>query len=103
MMPRKVFLKLKTGLLLKKDDAYMFESSMRGMTRQVSKMKLESLVVGRDGKGYSRDEWFLSNTFWRDNQQNLLVADNQTIKYIEGDNKLKSYLSMCAWGEKSQV
>lgn len=103
MMPRTVFLKLKIGLLLKKKDAYMFESSMRGLTRQVSRMRLESLVVGRDGKGYAKDEWFMSNTFWRDKQQNLLVADNQTIKYIEGDNKLKSNLSICAWGDKSKV
>ena len=81
-----------------KFDAYRFESGKRGLTAQVLGMGKAVLVVGRDGVAYDRENWHLSNTFWRRNQENLLVADNQTRSYESSDPELRAAYSAIAWG-----
>ena len=41
----------------------------------------------------------MSNTFWQSNQENLLVADNQTETYRAADPAGRAELSHYAWGE----
>lgn len=41
------------------------------------------IVVGKDGEGYDKKEWRKSRTFRQSEQENLLVADNQTRDYQE--------------------
>ena len=53
---------------------------------------------GSDGKAYDRHAWHLSNTFWRRNQENLLVADNQTRLYERSRPELQAVYSAIAWG-----
>jgi hypothetical protein len=48
------------------------------MTRQVQSRGLQTLVVGRNGQGYSPDSWPRSDTFRQHGQANLLIGDNQT-------------------------
>ena len=64
--------------LTDKLDAFLFESGPNSMTRQVQSRGLQTLVVGRDGQGYSPDSWPRSNTFRQHGQANLLIGDNQT-------------------------
>jgi hypothetical protein len=64
-------------------------------------MGLQILVVGRDGRAYEKENWFRSNTFRTGDQENLLVADNQTTEYAKSKNCKKQYLSYCAWGNEA--
>ena len=98
MISRELMLDLKVGHMPTKDDAYRFESGKNGLTAQVGQRRLKVLVVGRDGRGYEEDEWPISNTFWQSQQENLLVSDNNTRQYAEGDAIRKKFLSRFAWG-----
>ena len=62
-------------------------------------MNLEVLLVGRDGRSYRKEEWSRSKTFRLDNQQNLLVADNQTRQYDQADLETRKHLTRLAWGK----
>jgi hypothetical protein len=61
------------------------------------------LVVGRDGKAYKKEDWNKSNTFWQDNQENLLISDNQTNKYSRAYSKERMALSLLAWGDTNKA
>lgn len=82
-----------------KEDAYKFESGKKGLTRQILRRGKKVLVVGKDGRGYEKEEWRESKTFRQSEQENLLVADNQTRDYQEGSPERRSYLSSITWGE----
>ena len=43
-----------------------------------------------------------SETFWQGEQDNLLVADNQTESYQRGDPGRRYALSTFAWGERAK-
>lgn len=86
------------GILLRKKHAHLFESGKEGLTRQVFRRKMKALVVGRDGKAYEWEKWPDSHTLWQGKQENLLVADNVTRKYSEGDLATRVTLSRRAWG-----
>ena len=75
---------LKCPALKAKLDAYRFESGRNGLTRQILGMGKRVIVVGKDGIGYEKEDWHKSRTFWQFEQENLLVADNQTRDYQEG-------------------
>jgi hypothetical protein len=79
-------------------EAYRFESGRRGMTERLKGLGLRVLVVGRDGNGYEPERWPASRTFWQSNQENLLVGDNQTAIYQNGNRQLRTVLSSYAWG-----
>jgi hypothetical protein len=68
------------------------------LTTQLTAQGLEVVVVGRDGRGYSANEWPNSKTFRSAEQGNLLVADNRTRQYADADEELKQYLRELAWG-----
>jgi hypothetical protein len=81
-----------------KMDAYMFESGKNGLTQQVFRKGMRVIVVGKDGTGYEKESWGESRTFWRANQENLLVADNQTRDFQNGTPERRRHLSTMAWG-----
>lgn len=89
---------LNVAPMRRKFDAYLFESGRHGLTRQILGMGKPVFVVGRDGNAYDMRDWHLSNTFWRGNQENLLVADNQTRKYEASDKQVRTLYSSFAWG-----
>jgi hypothetical protein len=95
---REMLLRVKMGKQRDKMDAYILESGRRSMTRQIEAMGLRAVVVGRDGCHYEHERWPESFTFWQCNQENLLVADNQTETYRNGDRELRTILSSFAWG-----
>ena len=59
-------------------DAYRFECGKDGLTRQILRQGLDVLIVGRDGNAYRVEDWCRSNILFQGEQENLLVADNQT-------------------------
>lgn len=101
MVSRDTMLKIRRGLLLTKMHAYRLESGKNSITRQIERMGLEAIVVGKDGVGYSKNEWDVSNTFWSQTQSNLLIADNQTRKYDAEDGEQRSRWERFAWGRST--
>ena len=101
MIPRDTMLRVKWRTVLTKFDAYRFESGKNSLTRQVMEMGLEVLVVGRDGKAYRKGDWAHSGTFWQADQQNLLIADNQTNLYRDGTPEMKTRFAEYAWSGTS--
>ena len=59
--------------------------------RLVEKMNLKVLVVDKNGNFFEKEKWFLSKTFRSYQQKNLMISDNQTIKFelTSFENKLK--------------
>jgi hypothetical protein len=101
MLDRSTFAALRMRRLARKMDAYLLESGRASFTGQVRSMGLRTLVVARDGAFYDHPEWSESRTFWQDDQQGLLVADNQTRSYANGSYDRRRLLSAFAWGPES--
>lgn len=97
MVARQVLQGLRTKPVLRKWDAYHFESGRHSMTQQVLQGGLSALVVGADGRGYEPRDWPDARTFWISRQENLLVSDNQTRAYDEGSDNLRERLAFHAW------
>lgn len=97
IVARENMLKIKHGSILTKMQAWMLESGRRGITRQVERMGLEPVVVGKDGKIYKKHEWDISNTFWRGQQDNLLISDNQTRNFEAASPEWRRRLELFAW------
>lgn len=98
MMSRAVMLRLWPRFTLTKRGAYLFENGKDGLTKQVLRSSLRPLVVGKDGNGYAKADWQRSNTFRNGNQENLIVADNQTRLYQGADAPTRLRLTTCTWG-----
>lgn len=101
MLRRETALRVRVPPIRRKFDAYLFESGKESLTMQVLAMGLRALVVTRDGTVYEKDDWCCSNTFWRGDQENLLVADNQTRNYAAADAAGRLAYSTYAWGAKA--
>jgi len=99
IIARTTMLKIRCGTILGKIQAYGFESGKNSITKQVERMGLRPLIVGKDGRGYDKHEWNVSNTFWRGTQHNLLVSDNQTRKYDTASPEWRQKFELFAWGE----
>lgn len=94
---------LSCPLLKEKMDAYTLESGRGGISRQIISMRKRLILVGKDGKFYDEKDWYKSNTFWQSNQENLLIADNQTRDYQYGTLERRRFLSTSAWGASIKI
>lgn len=99
MIARANMLKIRHGMILSKMQAWMLESGKNGITKQIEQAGLKPIVVGKDGRAYGKYEWKMSNTFWRGEQENLLIADNQTRKFDSANSDWKRSSELFAWGE----
>ena len=98
LIGRETMSSLRPRFTLTKRQAYRFESGRRSMTSQVLRMGKTVLVVGKDGVEYKIEKWAGSRTFWEYAQENLLVSDNQTRRYMSSDPCTQEVLNWCAWG-----
>lgn len=85
-----------TRIRTKRQAAY-FENGRNSISNQLRRGGLELLVAGRDGRAFRSPEWESSGTFWQENQQNLLVADNQTDRYEAASTAERAELFQQAW------
>ncbi len=97
LVRRDLLLESAPCLMFTKLDAYKFESARSGLSSRCKRSDGRLLVVGRDGNAYAEHEWATSNTFWQGDQENLLVADNQTMRYQAADLSTRAALSRIAW------
>jgi hypothetical protein len=68
------------------------------MTRQLDALGLRALVVDRAGDWFDRARWPASRTFWQGDQEGLIIADNRTLIYTNGQLERRAMLSRFAWG-----
>ncbi len=72
------------------------------MSRQIIKKGYQILVVDKFGQTYTSENWYESKTFWSFNQENLLISDNQTEKYMNEDDTKKKVYTLLAWKENDK-
>jgi len=102
MIRREIFPKLVWPRNPSRRDALKFESGRHSLTRQILRMNMDAVVVGRDGRYFRVSEWPASGTFRSNDQHNLLVGDNRTIEYATAEPDLRRELTMIAWGNTSR-
>jgi hypothetical protein len=98
MIARETLDALELPLIREKKDAYCVESGKASLTRQIRRLGLEPVVVDRTGKAWKKDDWPMSQTFRLGEEENLLVADNQTDHFLNADAERRAILSRFAWG-----
>ena len=100
MIDRDLFCNITKDLrIATKLDAFHFESGPKSITRQVLAQGKNTLLIGRNGRGYSPPFWPESDTFRQGMQKNLLVSDNQTRNYLAMPWKEKREFVIRTWGE----
>ena len=99
LMKRELFLSLERLPLKNKFMAYVLESGKKSITNQVLRKGLNVLIVDRNGNAWVKEQWAESAIFWRSNQVNLLIADNQTRLYDNADTLNKRKMTRLAWGK----
>jgi hypothetical protein len=98
MIKRDVSLEMGLERVHDKRSAYLLESGRMSITRQVQERGLRPVLVGRDGRIYDVDAWPASRTFRSGEQENLLIADNQTAAYAKSSARRRRRLSLDSWG-----
>jgi hypothetical protein len=89
---------LRLPVVRNKMDSHVLESGRESITAQLERIGLSSLVVDRTGTVHGPELWDRSRTLWHGEQEQLLVADNQTLCYTLGTFARRSLLSTLAWG-----
>lgn len=84
--------------ILDKSAAYSLEHGDDSLTVQSLRNGLQTLVIGRNGRGYEPYFWPISDTFRQGNQENLLIRDGQSESYEQADRHEKSRLFALSWG-----
>jgi hypothetical protein len=79
-----------------REHAMALEHGQDNITLRVMRQGLTALVVGRDGV-YMPPVWDRARTFRRDEQENLLIADNRTRQYADAAEPLREWLRNRAW------
>lgn len=97
MIERSRLLSLKISSFVTKRSVYRFEHGRRSLTKQILAQGLKPVVVDRSGNVYDISQWKLSSTFWTDEQENLIISDNRTLDYTQGDSRLRKKLENFAW------
>ena len=97
MIMRDTMLKIRRGMLLTKIQSHMLESGKYSITKQIEWMGLRPIVVDKNGEGYEKNKWGISNTFWQGTQANLLISDNQTRTYDVKDSDWKHKREIFTW------
>lgn len=101
MVERALMAELSPSSIADKRAAYLLESGHDSITRRVQRRGLRAVVVGRDGVAYDVERWPQSRTFRSGDQENLLVADNQTRDYQVASRWRRCQLARASWGRPS--
>ncbi len=87
--------------LRRKVQTHRLESGRNSLTAQIESRGRRPVIVDRQGRTYDREKWASSETFWQGDQRGLLIADNQTDYYQQGDARRRELLARYAWGERA--
>jgi hypothetical protein len=98
LLSRDLLLKIWPRRVLTKRGAYLFENGRNSLAKRVWKKGLDVLIVGKNGTAFKKEQWNRSATFRLGNQENLMIADNQTRQYDDADKETREHLTHVAWG-----
>src|ERR1044071_2973575 len=90
---RQVMLSVWPRMILTKRGAYLFENGRRSLTKRIVSLGLRPVVVDRNGGSHAKEAWPKSMTFRQGEQENLMIADNQTRQYAQSDTVKRRFLS----------
>jgi len=82
-----------------KKASYGFESGPNSLTARIRRSGRYTAVVGRNGVIYDQARWPRSKTFRLGNQNNMLVADNQTRTFDLLSKHERATYVMMTWGD----
>jgi hypothetical protein len=102
LVDRGLLRSLRTGRARTKWATYHLESGRRSITSQLIARGRPPLVVDRAGAVRSPQDWHAGDVFWQAEQQDLLVADNQTRSYTAATAAQRAVLSAHAWGPRAR-
>lgn len=97
---RPFILSLIFNLNSKKIRSFCFEHGSNSFSQQLLKCGYKILVIDKFGNGLQVNDWAHSNTYHNGLQENLLVQDNQTLKYHVSNSENKNKLKYGTWGIK---
>ncbi len=96
---REVFLSYPNHIYKTKKKCYEFESGINSITNFFLEKKFAVKFIDKNCQIFDKENCKLSNVFWKQNQENLLVSDNQTRLYNDASLKEKQFYSKIAWGQ----
>ena len=100
LIDREVFLQASGAFrFASKQESFRFESGPESLSVTLRRQMLSTLIVGRDGRGFSPEFWPLSRTFRLGDQSNLLLGDNQTRLFEDMTWAEKREASIRTWGQ----
>jgi len=102
LIDRALLRSLRTGRTVTKLDAYQLESGRRSITAQLRARGLAPVVVDRTGTAREPDAWHSADVFAQSDQEDLIVADNQTRLYAAATTRQREVLSAFAWGPRAR-
>ena len=103
MINRHALLEMGLEQAVDKHATYLLESGRRSITRRIQERGMRTVVVGRNGRAYDVEEWPASRTFRSGEQENLLVADNQTQDYQLSSARRRRRLAWDSWGSAGRL
>ena len=77
---------------------YLSELGKRGVTQKIMRLGWQPYVVGANGMVYPKEQWPASHTFRSGNQENLLIGDNHTVQYQQGEPEKRQWLTGLTYG-----
>lgn len=98
LVDRELFRSLRWGRLGSKQSTHRLESGRGSVTAQLRGRGRAAVVVDRHGVVRHEREWDAGDVLWQAEQQDLLVADNQTRMYADATAEQRAVLSRLAWG-----
>ena len=89
----------KNKIFLTKEDTWMAESGINGLTNFFIKKKFNIYVINSDGEKFSKKNWMFSRTFCYLSKSKSLISDKHVRKYFRllKVDRLKSQHNV--WGE----
>lgn len=79
--------------------ACAFESGVNGVTSRLRRFGQDAIIVDKEGRGFSVDQWPTSETFRLGSQRGLLLGDNQTENYEKSSAALRVTFQRMTWGD----
>lgn len=86
------------GLNRKKIRSFCFEHGNNSFSKQLIYKGYKIKIVNKYGLGLNVEQWADSNVYWNGTQENLLIEDNQTMKYQNSSTEVRKTLTFIAWG-----
>jgi hypothetical protein len=102
LIDRALLCSLSFGRVGSKRSAHELEGGRGSITGQLRARGRPSVVVDRHGAVWREPDWHEANVFWQADQQDVLVADNQTRMYAGASDEQRALLSRLAWGSRAR-